>query len=178
MTNPVYTLGSEDKLVPAMFYTPQRLLWGRLITKNLIRVSTWLQTEIAPMYLDLADAQVLLFGAGQDTRNLKFPSLHVEKEQIMAYHILPPADESPYYDIEEPFRKMEPVTAIVGIFRFDGAIRMTEQSNLKTFLGGQKGDFLPMFDLTITCPLLPNFKGIKTPYSLVRQEHAVFSPKV
>jgi hypothetical protein len=133
---------------------------------------------MAPIYLDVADAQALLFGAGQDTRNLKFPLLHVERDQIIAYHILPPADESPYFDVEEPFRKMEPVTAIVGIFRFDGFIRMAEQSDIKTFLSVQKGDFLPMFDLTITCPLLPNFKGIQTPISLIRQTHAVFSTKV
>lgn len=178
MENPAYNPKPDDKFIPVMIYTPQRLIWGRLITKKLIRVCIWLQTAMAPTFLDLADAQALLYGAGQDTRNLRFPLLHVEKQQISAYHILPPADESPYFDIEEPYRKMEPVAALVGIFRFDGAIRMAEQSDIKTFLSVQKGDFLPMFDLTISCPLLPNFKGIQTPFALIRQAHTVFSTKV
>ena len=103
--------GPDDKLVPTMIYTPQRLLWGRLITKKLIRVCIWLQTAMAPIYPGSCRCSGITFGAGQDTRNLRFPLLHVEKEQISAYHILPPADESPYFDIEEPFRKMEPVAA-------------------------------------------------------------------
>jgi hypothetical protein len=101
----------------------------------------------------------------------------VQKEQIIAYHLLPPGDESPYFDPNEPNRKMEPVIIFAGIFRFVGSIRMSEQSDLKTYLGVQKGQYLPVFDLIVTCPLLPNLKSLSAPFALVNQANAVFSVK-
>jgi hypothetical protein len=177
MTTPSYTPDPDDKLVPTMIYTPQRLIWGQLIIKQMIRVSIMLQTEMAPKYMDIIDAQVLLFGVGQGTKTFKFPLLHVETNQILAYHILPPADESPYYEASEPNRKMEPITAMVGVYRFDCDIRMAEQSDLKTYLGVQKGSFLPVFSATMSCPLLPSVKGITSPYALLRQGSALFAKR-
>jgi len=175
MTTSVFTPEPEEKLIPTMIYTHQRLIWGKLIVKKMIRVSILLQTEMAPKYMDLLDVQVLMFGAGKKTETLKFPLLHVENTQIIAYHILPPADESPYYEANETNRKMELITALGGIFRFDGAIRISQQSDLKTFLSVQKGNFLPIFNATMTCPLLPFLKGIKTPFMLVRQGETLFA---
>jgi hypothetical protein len=175
MTKTSFTPEPDEKLVPTMIYTHQRLIWGKLIVKKVIRVSILLQTEMAPKYMDLRDVQVLMFGAGNKTETLKFPLLHVENTQIIAYHILPPADESPYYEVNEPNRKMEKISALAGIFRFNGAVRIAQQSDLKTFLGVQKGNFLPIFDATLTCPLLPLLQGIKTPYMLVRQGETLFS---
>jgi len=169
------TIDSEEKLVPIMIYTHHRLIWGKLIVKNIIRVSTLLQTDVAPKCLDLTEAQVILFGAGSDTKSLKFPLLHVEIDQIIAYHILPPADESPYYEENEQNRIMQPVTTIVGIFQFSGSIRISQQSNLKTYLGVQKGTFLPIFNATMTCPLIPSIKGVRSPFTLIRQGAAIFS---
>ena len=87
-----FSLGPDEKLVPIMIYTHQRLIWGKLIVKQMIRVSTLLQTEMAPKCMNLADVQVILFGAGSESISLKFPSLHVENDQIIAFHLLPPAD--------------------------------------------------------------------------------------
>jgi len=175
MTTTSFAPGSDDKLTPTMIYTPQKMFWGQLMSKKVIRVSTWLQSDMAPKYIDLMDVQVMMFGAGQATKIFKFPIIHVETNQILAYHILPPTDESPYFDPDEPNRKMQAVTTIVGVFRFDCSIRIAEQSNLKNYLGVQKGDFLPIFDATMTCPLLPSIKGIQTPFVLVRQNAAFFA---
>ena len=173
-TTPI-TIETDEKLVPIMVYTHQRLIWGKLIAKNMIRVSTLLQTDMAPKCLDLLEAQVILFGAGSDKKSLKFPLLHVEIDQVIAYHILPPADESPYFEENEINRIMKPVTTIVGIFQFTGSIRISQQSNLKTYLGVQKGTFLPIFNATMTCPLIPTIKGVRSPFTLIRQGAAIFS---
>jgi hypothetical protein len=167
--------GEDEKLIPTMIYTLQRLIWGQLIVKEIVRVSTLLQTGLAPKYMDLANAQVILFGAGGETRTLQFQKLLVENDQIIAYHLLPPADESPYYEDNEPNRKMEPVTALSGIFRFDGFMRMAQQSDIKTYLGVQKGNFIPLFDVSMTCPLIPSIKGIRSPFILIRQGRTIFS---
>lgn len=178
MVNQTTFSGENEKLIPTMIYTQQRLVWGQLIVKEIIRVSTLLQTDLAPKYMELADAQVILYGAGGETRSLKFPKLHVENDQIIAYHILPPADESPYFEENEPNRKMELVTALAGIFRFDGFMRMAQQSDIKTYLGVQKGNFIPLFDATMTCPLIPSIKGIRTPYISIRQGRTIFSEQI
>ena len=170
-----YTPSPDEKLTPIMIYTPQKLIWGNVITKQVIRVSTWLQSDMAPKYMSIADAQALMYGAGSATTTLKFPILHIETNLIRAYHIMPPADESPYFEVNEPNRKMEPVTAIVGVFRLDGTIRMATQSDLQTYLGVSKSDFLPMHDIYMTCPILPAIKGIRAPFGLIRQADAAFT---
>ncbi len=177
MVTSSYNPEPDEKLVPIMVYTPQRLIWGNLITKEVIRVSTWLQTEMAPKYLHLSDVYVLYWGSENVVKPLQLPDLYIETNQIMAYHIMPPADEKPYYDPEEPNRKMEPVTALVGVFRFDCAIRLAEQSDLKTFLGVQKGEFLPVFDVVMSSPLIPSIKGVQSPFVLVRQGTSLFSSR-
>ena len=178
MDNSHYNLGPEDKTATTMIYTPQRMIWGQLVSKQMIRACTWLQTEMAPNYLKILDAQVLLFGTGQSTATIKIPILHVQKEQIIAYHLLPPSDESPYFDRGEPNRKMEPVTIISGIFRFDGKLRMAENTDLETFLGAQKDLFLPVFYIIMTAPLLPSIKGITFPFAMVKQTSAIISSKL
>jgi len=177
MATPSYTPETDEKLVPTMIYTPQRLIWGQLITKEVIRVSTWLQTEIAPNYLNLYDAQVLFGGGSNATHPVKFPNLFIETNQIIAYHLLPPADEGPYFDPDAPNRKMEPVTAVVGVYKFDCAIRLAEQSNLKNYLGVQKGDFLPVYDAVMSSIVIPSIKGIQSPYVLIRQGATIFSKR-
>ena len=174
MTTLSNTPGPDKKLVPIMIYTPQKLIWGQLITKKMIRVSTWLQTEMASTYMDLVDTQILLFGAGREVRSMKFPILHIETHQVLAYHLLPPADESPYYNPDTPNRKMEFVTTVVGVFRFNCNLRIAEGSDIQAYLGVKKGDFLPIFNATMTCPLLPSIKRVRTPFALIRQDSAIF----
>lgn len=170
-----YQPSVDEKLVPIMLYTPQKLIWGKLLTKKAIRVSSWLQNEMSPEYFLLSEAQALLFGAGQATYSIKFPTIQVATAEVLAYHLLPPADESPYFDVNEPNRRLAPVTIIAGIFRFDCGIRIATQSELQTFLSVQKGNFMPIFEITMSCPLLPNIKSIQVPFMLLRQSTALFA---
>ena len=171
-----YIPAEDEKLSSAMIYTPQKLIWGQLISKQAIRVSTWMQTGMAPTYISIADAQTMIFGAGQSTKTLQYSVLHVQTSQIIAYHLLPPASEAPYYDVNEPNRKMDPTTVFVGVFRFDCTMRIAQQSELSIYLGVAKGGFLPIFDILMSCPVMPSLKGIRTPFALVRQEAAIFAP--
>ena len=173
---PTYTPADDEKLTAAMMYTPQKLIWGQLISKQAIRVSTWMQTGMAPTYMSIVNAHVMIFGIGQSPKTIQLPRLHIQTGQIIAYHLMPPASEAPYYDINEPNRKMDPATAFVGVFRFDCTIRIAQQSKLDIFLGVAKGDFMPIFDMHMSCPVMPSLKGIHAPFALVRQAAAIFSP--
>ena len=174
-TAQAYIPADDEKLNSVMIYTPQKLIWGQLISKKAVRVSTWMQMGMAPTYMCMTDTQTMIFGAGQSTKTLKSSILHIQTRQIIAYHLLPPSSEAPYYDINEPNRKMAPATAFVGGFRFDCTIRMAQQSKLDIFLGVAKGDFLPIFDVLMSCPVMPSLKGIRAPFALVRQEAAMFT---
>ena len=174
-SNSTFQPDQDEKLTPVMIYTAHKLIWGKALSKQLIHVSYWLMSDMAPNYITLVDAQVLIFGAGQTTATLKIPFLNIQTSQINAYHILPPADESPYFGADEPNRKMEPVTVLSSIFRFDASIRMATQSNLYRFLNVTKEEFIPLFDILMTSPVLPAIKGVKSPFALVRQSTAAFS---
>jgi hypothetical protein len=177
MMTSTYSPGPDEKIIPTIFYTSQRMIWGKLIARKIIRVCSLLQSDLAPKYLDLIDVQILLFGVGQNTKILKFDTLHIETDQINAYHILPPSDESPYFEENEPNRKMEPITALVGIYRFDCEIRIAQQSNLKTYLSVQKSTFLPVYNSTMSCPLLPGLKGVFAPMALIRHNNGIFASR-
>ena len=174
-SNSTFEPGEDEKLTPVMIYTAHKLIWGKALSKQLIHVSYWLMSDMAPNYITLVDAQVLIFGAGQNTATLKIPFLNIQTSQINAYHILPPADESPYFGENEPNRKMEPVMVLSSIFRFDASIRMATQSNLYRFLNVTKEEYIPLFDIFMTSPVLPAIKGVKSPFALIRQSTASFS---
>jgi hypothetical protein len=177
MTTNLYTPEPDEKLVPAMIYTAQKVIWGLVVAKQMIRVCTWLQSDMSSNYLTLVDTQILVFGAGRDVKWLKLPTIHIEISQIIAYHTLPPTDESPYYDPDDPHRKMEPVTILTGIYKFDCNIRMAENIDIHTFLGVKTGDFLPIYNVVMSCPLLPSLRPVRTPFALVRTDEAIFSER-
>ncbi len=167
-------LGDNDKLTPAMFYTASSMVWGKVLSKKPIRVSTWLLTDMAPNYLTIYDAQVMLVG-GVKPKSIKFPVLYLQIHNINAYHLIPPVSEPVDYDPNEPNRKMVPTTAIIEPFRFDGLTRMASFSTADNYLAAAKAEFITIYDARMTCPLVPSIKGAQTPMVLLRQHRVMFS---
>lgn len=167
-------IGDNDKLTATMFYTTNSMIWGQVLSKKPIRVSTWLLTDMAPNYLTIYDAQALIIG-GHKPVSLKFPVLHLQIFNVNAYHLIPPASEPPDYDPDEPNRKMVPTTAIIEHFRFDGFTRMAAFSNANNYLAAAKAEFVPIYDARMTCPLVPSIKGVQTPMVLLRQHRVMFA---
>jgi hypothetical protein len=176
-TQPTPTLASDEKSTPVMIYTPQALIWGKVISKEAIRVNIWLRTDVAPLYMRLIDAQVLLIGGRTSPKPVKHATLYVQTNQIIAFHLLPPAEEPLDYDPDEPNRIMQPTTALLGFFQFDGSIRMSAQTELDNFLNASKGEFLPLYNAKMTCPAIPSIKAIQTPLVLIQQKVAMFTPQ-
>jgi hypothetical protein len=162
-----------SKEMPVLIYIRQSLIWGKVVAKPAIRVSIWLNTDMVPLYLSVVDAKIILLGGSVTPKSLTAPSLSVHAQQINAYHLLPPADEAPYFDPEEPNRKMEPVSILMGNMRFDGNIRMSAQTDLDSFLNVSKSDFLELFDVNASFPLTPSMGRIQTPFMLFRQSEAI-----
>ena len=130
---------------------------------------------MAPAYLKIFNAQVLLVGGSQSLAPIKKPIIHLQTKGINAFHLMPPNDEGADYDPDEPNRKMVPTTAYLGYFQFDGFSRMATFTDMDNFLGAAKGEYITIYDVTMTSPMVPSIKGVKAPMLLLRQERVVFS---
>lgn len=177
-TNQPYTLGPEDKSTPVMIYSASSLLLGEVVTKKVIRVSTWLRTPMVPQYITLYSAQVIDFNTSGKPDPISFKELYFPTSQVIAFHIRPPASDPLDYEPNEPMRKMEPVTALVGPFRFDGSIRMSTQTNLENYLEVIKEVFTSIYDIRITAIHSPATKPFEVPYALLRRDLVTFSPRL
>ncbi len=172
----LYKLQDGDKVTVVMSYTLNSVAWGEVITKEAIRVSTWLRTPMAPQYVTLFDAKLILTGGAQHPPQ-SFRELHVPTAQIIAFHLVPPAHETLDYDPQEPMRKMEATTALVGSFRFDGCIRMSTQTSLERYLDVAKETFTPLYEVDISQPTAPGIHALHVPYVLIRREMVTFSTR-
>ncbi len=171
-----YTLAVDEKATPAMIYTPTSLAWGDMITKELVRVRTWLRTNMAPINLSLYDARALQIGGGS-AHPWAFAEYHVPTLHAIAFHLLPPASELLEPDPLEPNRKMEPITALAGLFRFDGFVRMASMSTLRGYLDATRETFTPLYDVEISHPAMPSLGTMHIPYVLVRQDATMFASR-
>jgi len=173
-----YTLNEGQKATQVMAYTQNIFAWGTVVTMEAIRVSLWMRTPSVPQYISLHDAQVLYLGGSTAIKPQSFRVLYVPSSQIIAFHIMPPNRDPLDYDAGEPHRKMEPATALIGEFRFDGLARMSDQTNLERYLDVTKETFTPLYEVEITHPGMPALGVIKVPYVLLRRDMVIFSPRV
>jgi hypothetical protein len=170
-----YTLEAGEKASPVMVYTLNTLVRGEIITKEQLRVSTFLRTQAAPEFLGLFNASVLVFGGPTGIQQASFTEFYVPTQQILAYHLVPPAKEPVDYDPSEPNRRMEPTILLVGTFRFSGNIRIAAQSNLSKFLEVARESFFSVYDVEISNPGLPSASALKVPLVLARLTTAVLA---
>jgi hypothetical protein len=169
-----YTLGIAEKATPVMVYTINMLARGEVVTKEQMRVSTWLRTQGAPDFVGIYNAHVLTFGS-TGIHQASYTEFFVSTSQIMAYHLVPPAKDPPDYDLSEPNRKMEPTTLLIGSFRFNGNLRMATQSKLQRYLEVARESFFSLYDVEITNPGLPSGSALKVPIVLARLTTAILA---
>lgn len=167
-----YTLAEDEKATMVMVYTMNSLSWGSLITKELVRVNTFLRT-LTPDYVSLYDARVVPLSGGNPRQPLAFRELHIRTPQVVAFHLMPPASEPPDYDPNEPNRKMEPVTVIVGPWRFDGTLRTSTVTDLGKHLEITTQTFISLYEATISCPGLPTMGAVRTPMVILRRDDSM-----
>jgi hypothetical protein len=168
-------LAHDEKITAVAIYTMTGLAIGKLITKEQVRVSTWLRTDMAPGYLSLHQARFLSLAGTATGRAMTFSKLHVPSSQVIAFHVLPPSSDPLDYDPDEPHRKMEPVTVLIGFFRVGGFARMSTYSNVGKYLEATKETFLPIYQVEISNLAIPSLDVVRVPYALVRQDAALFA---
>lgn len=161
-------LESDEKATPVMAYTLTSFSQGTVISKVLVRVSTWLRQQPSPEYLHLYNAQVLLLSGSSQLNSISLAEYFVPASLIIAYHMMPPHVDPPDYDESEPNRKMEPVSVLFSSFRFNGGVRMAAQSDLTNYLEHARQTFTSLYDVEITNPAISSKFVLRVPFAMVR----------
>ncbi len=172
-----YTLEAGEKATQIMVYTMNTLARGEIITKEQLRVSTFLRTQAAPEFIALYNTHVLIFGGSSGIQQASFPEYFIPLQQILAYHLVPPAKDPLDYDPSEPNRKLEPAVLLIGTFRFNGFLRMATQSRINKYLEVARETFFSFYDTEITNPGLPSTNALKVPIVLARLSTAVLASR-
>jgi hypothetical protein len=171
-----YTLRDDEKATPVMLYTAHFLAWGDLVTKEQIRVNTYLRT-IAPDYVSLFDVGALLTHGGDPKRPMAFRELHLRTPQILALHLTPPAEEPVDYDEAEANRTMEPITAMIGPFRFDGLLRISTLTDLQKHLEISREVYTTVYEVEVSHQTLPSLGTLRTSQVLLRTDAVLFASR-
>lgn len=149
-------LESDEKLVPVMIYTHNMLIHGEYVAKESVRVSILLRTQGVPNYLHIHKAHAIVFG-GTPPRTLSFTEMFVPTASVIAFHIVPPVQDSIDYDSSEANRIMQPMDLLVGTFLFKGHIRVSTQAEVSVSLEVLRISWLSIYDTQIVNPYLPQF---------------------
>jgi hypothetical protein len=174
---PPYKLAPDEKMSQVMVYTANSLLWGDLVVKSIIRVSTWLRTSSVPDWITLYNASLLMTSQGVNAKPQSYTEMHVSVPQINGFHLIPPAQDPIDFDPTELNRRMEPVNAIFGSFVVKGNMRISSNATLKKFIELNREAFTGLYDVEISSLTMQNFVLVKIPYILVRQTSTIFTTR-
>ena len=170
----MYILRPDEKTTPVMLYTKESVIRGEVVTKGSIqRVNIWLRTDGVPKYMHLLKAQAVLFGGGSG-KTLSYPELFFPANELIAFHILPPAEEPLDYDPAEPNRMMAPVELLVGTFVMKGKIRISAQTEVGVSLEVARVLWMSLYEAIITSPYLPQMPPLSVPLVLINPTHVAF----
>jgi hypothetical protein len=170
----MYTLAADEKTSLVLAYTGTTLVRGEVVTKQSIRVSTWLRMDPAPEYMHLLKAQVLDLLGGQ-VRSSAHTEIFLPTAQVIGFHLAPPAQDSLDYDASEANRTMEPVTVLLGSFVVKGKVRISTQTGFGTSIATSRMSWMSIYEADISNPLLPQMANLAVPMLVVRPNHISFA---
>jgi hypothetical protein len=145
MSERSYTLKPGEKATKVMIGTSDLLIWGDLVTKEQIRVSSFLAT-LAEDFVPLQDAKILFLAPAQQAAPVDRPTIYVKLEEILIFYAM--GDEEPLPE-ETEVRRYEPVEAIVGSFQIEGALLKAPIATLQNLLLVTKEDYMSIYQAKI-----------------------------
>ncbi|MBN1485734.1 MAG: hypothetical protein JXA37_13555 [Chloroflexia bacterium] len=170
----IYTLSADEKTSKVMLYTTDALMWGDFISKEMVRVNTFLRT-IKPDYVSIYNAHALHLRESGPQKAVAFRQIHLPIHQVVAFHLMPPASEPRDYDPNEQNRKMEPITALVGPFRFDGLLRISAVTDLAKSVEITRETFLSLYEFEMSLPGMPALGTIRADMTLICRDATSFA---
>jgi hypothetical protein len=171
----MYTLKPDERTTPVMLYTPQSVIRGEVVAKqSVLRVNIWLRTDGAPRYMHILKPQILVFG-GSVPKAISPSEVYFPTSELIAFHTLPPTEETLDYDPKEANRMMEPVEILVGTFIMKGTIRISTQTEISASLEMARVLWTSVYDVSISNPYLPQMAVLQVPMALVNPNRVPFA---
>jgi hypothetical protein len=153
------SLSPDDKSTLVMVYTQNMLVRGEVVTKQGVRVSTWLRTQGVPEFLRLFQPTVLHFGSGV-VKPLTYKEIYVPVSTVIAFHLVPPTNEPIDYDENEANRIMVPISALPGPFHFNGYLRISSKAELSTSIELAHSAWSSIYNVDASSPSMPQMQPI------------------
>jgi hypothetical protein len=158
-------LAADEKTAMVMVYTNNMLARGEVIAKENARVSIWLRTQGVPNYIHLIKPQAISF-FGAAPKSFSFSEMFIPTAQVVAFHLIPPAQDPLDYDANEANRMMQTLEVLVGSFVLKGHIRISTHTDVATSLDVMRASWMSIYDAEIVNPHLPQL-DMRVPMLLV-----------
>jgi len=168
----MYTLAPDEKATTVVVYSPNKMIHGDLVTKQNTRVSLLPRIGM-PGYLHFLKTEVLFFG-GTPPKPLSYDEFFFPTEQIIGFHLSPPASEPLDYDPEEENRVMLDVNMILGAFMVKGKIRTATHIDIVTNFEAAHTTWLSVYFAEIVNPFLPQLPAIHVSMLLAKPTQVSF----
>jgi hypothetical protein len=169
----MYTPTADEKTTTVMAYTQNLFVRGDAVTKQTVRINSWLRTQGMPEYIYMLRAQVLVLG-GAAPKSLSYPEVYLPTATVIGFHLAPPASEPLDYAEDEKNRTMAPVVALVGTFLFKGKLRVSAQTGLGPSLESSRSQWASIYDVEVTNPNLPQMPALAVPLILINPRQVTF----
>ena len=73
---------------------------------------------------------------------------------------------------------MEPVSVLVGPFRFDAQLRMSTLTDLSKFLEITSDVYFSLYDAVMSCPVMSAIRPLRAALVLIRRDACSFAPRM
>ena len=155
----MYTPAQDEKTATIIIYSETGLVRGDAVLKVMVPlVSVWMRTEAAPEYIHLLDPQVIVAN-NSSTKVMKYSEIYFPADQVLAYHLAPPANDPLDYDEGEANRTMQPVDLLVGPFIMKGSIRISTKVDMGTSIASSRSVWMSLYETKISNPYIPQMGG-------------------
>jgi hypothetical protein len=145
MNEPAYALGPDEKATQVIVGTSDMLIWGKLVTKESVRTSVFLNT-LAEEFVPLHDTKVLFLAPTQQATPVERPSLFIKLEEILLFFAL--SDPEPLPE-ETETQHYVPIEAIIGSYQIEGKILKPPMSTMQNMLLVSRANYLPIYEATV-----------------------------
>jgi hypothetical protein len=170
-------LAPDEKAVPVMVYFTDCLYLGSIVLKKQYSATNWLRNQMAPDFITLHQAKHMLIFGASTSHPSSYSELHIPTADILAFHLQPPEKDPPDFDLNEPNRKMEPVTALVGSFCLAGSLHMVSKMDISHYLEMTRETFTSLYNVEVVNINLPNRSPLRVESALVRKAKASFASR-
>jgi len=145
MSEKPYTLASDEKENQVMVGTSDILFWGALVTKEQVRLSSFLNT-LAEDFIPFHNVKILFLAPAQQVAPVERALLCVKLEEILVFFAMADLELPPE---ETEMRRYEPVEALVGSYQIEGMILKSPLTPLHNMMLIATSAYMPVYKATV-----------------------------